>query len=164
MANLVVGGFDNVAGVFAMRAALINPQKQYLIEMEDAVVVTCDEKGAVQLHQAINLTAGGAVSDAFWGALIGLLFLNPLMGAAVGAGAGALSGKLTDIGINERFMKDLTTSFKPGSAALFVLVRKSTPEKFLEGLKQFAAKGRVIQTSLTKDKEKDLRKLLEGKK
>ena len=147
-----------------MRAALINLQKQYLIEMEDAVVATRDEKGAVQLHQAINLTAGGAVSGALWGSLIGLLFLNPLMGAAVGAGAGALSGKITDIGINDRFMKDLAASFKPGSAALFVLVRKSTPEKVLEGLKQFAAKGRVIQTSLTKDKEEDLRKFLEGKK
>ena len=78
--------------------------------------------------------------------------------------SGALSGKLTDIGINDQFMKDLAASFRPGSAGLFVLVRKVTPEKVLEGLKQFAGKGRVIQTSLTKDKEEDLRKFLEGKK
>jgi uncharacterized membrane protein len=164
MSNLVVVGFDNAADAFQMRATLVKMQKEYLIELEDAVVVTRDEKGAVQLHQAINLTAAGAVSGAFWGTLIGLIFLNPLMGAAVGAGAGALSGKAADIGINDQFMKDLAASFKPGTAALFVLVRKSTPEKVLEGLKPFAGKGRILQTSLTKDKDEELRKFMEGKK
>jgi uncharacterized membrane protein len=145
-----------------MRAALAQMQTQYLIEMEDAVVVIRDAKGAVQLHQAVNLTATGAVSGAFWGMLIGMLFLNPLLGAAVGAGTGALSGKLTDLGINDQFMKDLGATLTPGSSALFVLVRKSTPDKVLEGLKPFAGKGRVLQTSLTKDKEDELRKFMEG--
>ena len=100
MSNLVVVGFDNAADAFQMRGALAQMQTQYLIEMEDAVVVTRDAKGAVQLHQAANLTAAGAVGGAFWGTLIGLLFLNPLLGAVVGAGSGALSGKLADLGIN----------------------------------------------------------------
>ena len=162
MSNLVVVGFNNAADAFQMRGALAQMQVQYLIEMEDAVVVTRDAKGAVQLHQAVNLTATGAVGGAFWGALIGLLFLNPLMGAALGAGSGALSGRLGDIGINDQFMKDLSATLTPGSAALFVLVRKSTPDKVLEGLKPFAGKGRVLQTSLTKDKEEQLRAVMEG--
>jgi uncharacterized membrane protein len=95
--------------------------------------------------------------------LIGLLFLNPLLGAGIGAGAGALSGKFADIGINDQFMKDLGATFTPGSSALFVLVRKSTPDKVLEGLKPFAGKGRILQTSLTKDKEEELRKFIESK-
>ena len=162
MSNLVVVGFDNAADAFQMRAALAQMQAQYLIEMEDAVVVTRNEKGAVQLHQAVNLTAAGAVSGAFWGSLIGLLFLNPLLGAAVGAGSGALSGKLADLGISDQFMKDLSTTLTPGTAALFVLVRKSTPDKLLDGLKAFAGKGRVLQSSLTKDKEEELRRFIEG--
>jgi uncharacterized membrane protein len=92
--------------------------------------------------------------------LIGFLFLNPLAGAAIGAGAGALGGKLSDIGINDKFMKELAETFTPGSAALCVLVRKSTPDKVLERLKGF--KGKVLQTSLTKDREEELRKVLEG--
>ena len=100
------------------------------------------------------------MGGSFWGLLIGFLFLNPLAGAAVGAGAGALSGKLADIGINDKFMKDLGETFTPGTSALFVLVRKATPDKVLDGLKGF--KGKIIQTSLTKDKEEDLRKVLEG--
>ena len=162
MSNLIVLGFKNEADAFEMRAALARLQAQYLIEMEDAVVVTRDTKGAVQLHQAVNLTAAGAVGGAFWGSLIGLLFLNPLLGAAVGAGSGALSGKLADIGINDQFMKDLSATLTPGSAALFVLVRRSTPDKVVEGLKPFAGKGRVLQTSLTRDKEDELRKFIEG--
>jgi uncharacterized membrane protein len=68
-----------------MRAELAKMQKEYLIEMDDVVVVTKDDKGKVKLHQAQNLTALGAVSGGFWGTLIGLIFLNPLLGAAVGA-------------------------------------------------------------------------------
>jgi uncharacterized membrane protein len=163
MSNLIVIGFDNEADAFEMRAALAKLQSQYLIEMEDAVVVTRDVKGKVQLHQAMNLTGAGAVSGAFWGMLIGMLFLNPLLGAAVGAGGGALSGKLSDIGINDQFMKDLGATLTSGTSALFVLVRKSTPDKVLEALKPFAGKGRVLQTSLTRDKEEELRTFIENK-
>jgi uncharacterized membrane protein len=163
MSNLIVIGFHNEADAFQMRAALAKLQSQYLIEMEDAVVVTRDAKGKVQLQQSVNLTAAGAMGGAFWGMLIGLLFLNPLLGAAIGAGGGALSGKLSDIGINDQFMKELGATLTPGSSALFVLVRKSTPDKVLDALKPFAGKGRIIQTSLTKDKEDELRSFIEGK-
>jgi uncharacterized membrane protein len=160
MSNLVVIGFDDETTAFEMRAELAKMQKEYLIEMEDVVVVTKDENDKIKLHQAVNLTASGAIGGTFWGMLIGFLFLNPLAGAAVGAGAGALSGKLADIGINDQFMKDLGETFKPSTSALFVLVRKATPDKVLEGLKKF--KGTVIQTSLTKDKEEELQKVLGG--
>ena len=159
MSELVAIGFDNEAKAFEMRAELAKLQKEYLIDMEDVVVVTKDDKGKVKLHQAVNLTAAGAVGGAFWGMLIGLIFLNPLLGAAIGAGAGALSGKLRDIGISDNFMKELAETFKPGASALFVLVRKVTPDKVLDQLKGF--KGKVLKTSLTADKEEELRKVLE---
>jgi len=159
MSNLVVIGFEDEHTAFEMRAELVKLQKEYLIEMEDVVVVTKDEKGKVKLHQAANLTAVGAVGGSFWGMLIGMIFLNPLLGAAVGAGAGALSGKLRDIGIDDNFIKGLGETITPGSSALFVLVRKSTPDKVLEGLKGF--KGKILKTSLTADKEETLREALE---
>ena len=162
MSNLVVIGFDNEADAFEMRAALARLQGQYLIEMEDAVVVTRDRQGKVKLHQAVNLTAAGAMSGTLWGSLIGLLFLNPLLGAAIGAGTGALSGALSDIGISDAFMKDLGSTLGPGTSALFVLVRKSTPDKVIEGLRPFIGKARVLRTSLTKDKEEELRRALGG--
>ena len=74
-------------------------QKEYLIDLEDACVVEREKGGKVHIKQAVNLTALGAAGGtrgAMWGALISLLFLNPLAGMAIGAltgaGAGALSG------------------------------------------------------------------------
>jgi uncharacterized membrane protein len=142
-----------------MRAKLAKLQKEYLIEMEDVVVVTKDEKGKAKLHQAVNLTAAGAVGGTFWGMLIGMIFLNPLLGAAVGAGVGALSGKLSNLGISDKFMKELGETLTPGTSALFVLVRKATPDKVLEELKGF--RGKILKTSLTTDKEEELREVLE---
>ena len=159
MSDLVVVGFDDEHTAFEMRAALGKLQKEYLIDMEDVVVVTKDEKGKVKLHQAVNLTAAGAVGGTFWGSLIGLIFLNPLLGAAVGAGAGAISGKLSDIGISDTFMKELGETLTEGTSALFVLVRKATPDKVLEELKGF--RGKVLKTSLTADEEEKLRAVLE---
>ena len=111
MSDLVVIGFDDENKAFELRAALAKMQKEYLIKMDDVVVVTKNEKGKAKLHQAVNLTAAGAAGGGFWGLLIGMIFLNPLIGAAVGAGAGAISGKLSDIGINDKFMNFLSGGF-----------------------------------------------------
>lgn len=157
MSDLIVVAFDDEATAFELRAALVKLQKEYLIEMEDAVVVTKSADGKVALHQAVNLTATGAVGGGMWGALVGLLFLNPLLGAAVGAGAGAISGKLTDIGINDQVMKDIGATLTNGGAAVCVLVRKVTGDKVLEGLASFKHKGRVLQTSLSKEQEDKLK-------
>jgi uncharacterized membrane protein len=162
MSDLIVIAFKDEQTAFALRAELAKMQKEYLIDMEDVVVVTKDDKGKVKLHQAQNLTALGAVSGGFWGMLIGLIFLNPLLGVAVGAGAGAVSGALTDIGVDTNMMKELAASFKPGCSAVFVLVRKATGDKVLAGLKEFTGKGKVLQTSLAKDKEEELRAVIEG--
>jgi len=162
MSNLVAVVFPDETTAFELRAALAKMQKEYLIEMEDAVVVTKGQDGKTQLHQAVNLTAAGAISGGFWGMLIGMIFLNPLVGAAVGAASGAISGRLTDIGISDKMMTDLAESFQPGSSALFVLVRKATADKVLEGLKPFAGKGKLFHTSLSKDDEAALRKAIEA--
>jgi uncharacterized membrane protein len=162
MSDLVVVLFKDQSTAFEMRAALARMQKQYIIEMEDAVVVTKDEKGKVKLHQATNLTVAGAATGGFWGMLIGLIFLNPLLGWAAGTGVGAISGKLSDIGIDDKMIKELAQSFTDGDSALFVLVRKATPDKVLEGLKEFAGKGKVLKTSLKQDSEEELRAVLEA--
>ena len=162
MSSLVAIVFNDQTTAFEMRAALAKMQRQYLLTMEDAAVVTRDENGKVRLHEASSSTAAGAVHGAFWGMLLGLLFLNPLLGAAVGAGAGAIAGKFTNIGIDNKMMKDIGDSLKPGTSALFVLARRVTAEKVLDGLKEFAGKGRVFQTSLDKDDERALREALEA--
>lgn len=159
MSELVVIGFEDENTAFEIRSDLAKLQKEYLIEMEDVVVVTKDEAGKVKLHQAQNLTSAGAVGGSFWGLLIGMIFLNPLLGAAIGPGAGALSGKFIDIGIDDQFIKNLSATFMPGTSALFFLLKKSKADKVLDSLKNY--KGKVLKTSLTIDKEEALRAVLE---
>ena len=128
MSNLVVIGFDNEHKAEEVRLTLLKLQRDYLIDLDDAVVAVKNQDGKVKLHQIHDLTATGAVSGGFWGLLIGTLFLSPLLGTAVGAAAGAASGALSDVGISNDFMKELASTLKPGSSALFVLVRKATPD------------------------------------
>jgi uncharacterized membrane protein len=158
MNTLVVIEYDDPYKAEEIRLKLIRMQKDYLLDLEDAVVVVKDPAGKVKLHQAINLTAHGAMSGGFWGALIGLIFLNPLLGVAMGMTAGAVSGALTDVGINDNFMKDLAKGLPPGSSALFVLVRKATPDRVLEELK--GTGGKVLKTSLTHESETKLQAAL----
>lgn len=161
MSSLVAVVFDDETTAFEVRTSLLKMQTQNLIELEDSAVVTRTPKGKVKLDQAVNLTAVGAIGGGFWGMLIGLIFLNPLLGAAVGAATGAMSGRFKDLGVNDEFMRDVGQSLKAGSSALFVLVRRATTDKVLDGLKPFAGKGKVYQTSLSKDDETTLREALE---
>jgi len=131
MGSLVVVGFPKAEEAEQVRRELVDIQREQLIALEDAVVVEHDSEGQVHLRQAINLTAAGALGGGFWGTLVGLLFLNPLLGAAVGAGVGAASGSLSDIGINDGFMRELGETLPRGSAALCLLVREATPDRGL---------------------------------
>ena len=158
MATLVVIGYENEIKAEEVRLALLKLQREYLIDLGDAVVVVREQNGKVKLRQLHNLTATGAVGGGFWGTLIGMLFLTPLFGLAVGAAAGAISGALTDVGIDDGFMKQLAQTIKPGTAALCVLVRRATPDKVLAEIKGFG--GTVLKTSLSHEDETKLQAAL----
>jgi uncharacterized membrane protein len=159
MSTFVAIEYDDPHKANEVRLALAKLQREYLIDLEDAVVAVKDEAGKIKLHQAVNLTAAGAVSGGFWGTLIGLLFLNPLLGAAVGASAGAVSGALSDVGIDDEFMKNLADGLQPNTSVLFVLVRKATPDKVVDEIKQYG--GTVLRTSLTHEDESKLQAALD---
>ncbi|MBX6740464.1 MAG: DUF1269 domain-containing protein, partial [Acetobacteraceae bacterium] len=145
MAELVVVGFDNPHEADHALTELARLQREYLVDLEDAVVAIRGPDGRLQLKQSLDLVGAGAASGglwgAMWGSLVGLLFLNPLLGlaagAALGAGAGALSGSLADYGINDDFIRSIGNTLQPNSSALFVLVRKVQPEKVLAELSRF---------------------------
>jgi uncharacterized membrane protein len=160
MSDLVVIAFPTEAKAEEVRQKLLAMQKEYLIELGDAVVAVKDASGQIKLNQLLNTTAVGAVSGAFWGSLIGLIFLMPLAGAAIGAASGTLGGYLTDLGIDDKWMKETAAAIQPGTAALFVLVRKVTADKVLEGLR--GEGGTVMKTSLDHTKEAALQAALAG--
>ncbi len=160
MADLVIVAYPDEATAEAARAKLLELQKEYLIEIGDAVVAIRRPDGTVKLNQLINTTAAGAAGGAMWGTLIGLLFLNPLLGAAAGAGAGARSGYRSDVGIDHNLRKQAAQARTPGHAALCVLVRKVTADKVLPAMAHFG--GTVLRTNLTSEQEQKLRDALKA--
>ena len=162
MSILIVVGYQDIHKAEEVRLQLGKLQRDYLLDLEDAVVVVKNDKGKVKVNQAFNLTAAGAMSGGFWGSLIGLMFLNPLLGLAVGASAGAVSGALTDVGIDDNFMKELGATLTPGSSALFVLLRNpsTAPDKVLEELK--GTGGTILKTSLSHEDEAKIQAALNG--
>ena len=158
MSDLVFIAFPTEQKAEEVRQKVLSLQREDLIELGDAVVVTKDEKGQVKLTQMLNLTTAGAASGALWGTLIGFIFLAPLLGTAIGAASGALGGKLSDVGINDQFMKDAAGALQPNSAGLFLLIRKMTTDKVLADLKGVG--GTLMRTSFDETKEAALREAL----
>jgi uncharacterized membrane protein len=105
--------------------------KEYLVEIADAVVATADKDRNIKLDQMVNMWTAGATGGAFWGLLAGLIFFNPLLGLAVGAGAGAISGGLSDYGIDDDFMKEVSGALQPGQAALFMMMRADASDRVI---------------------------------
>jgi uncharacterized membrane protein len=158
MSDLVVIVYPTEQKAEEVRQRLIKLQTEYLITMNDAVIAVKNEAGHIKLNQLVNTTAIGAASGSFWGLLIGVLFLNPILGVALGAASGALGGALSDFGINDKFMKELAANIQPGNAALFVLIKNMTADKVLKEIKD--AGGVVLKTSLDESKEQILRDAL----
>jgi len=156
--SLVVLGFADENGAFALRDLLSDLEEESIIEIGDAVVATRNAKGKVRLHQSLPLIAARMAVGSFTGLMMGMLLLNPLFGAVAGAGAGALSGVLGDIGIDDAFMKKLGETLTPGSSALFVVVGKRKSAEMEKRLKPFAAKFKVLQTTLPAENEERLRR------
>jgi uncharacterized membrane protein len=159
MATFVAIAYDDAYKAEEVRLELVKLQELYLIDMEDAVVAVRNKKGKIKLHQARSLSATGALSGGFWGALIGLIFLSPILGAVIGASGGAISGALADIGISDAFMKRLAEGLTDDSSILFVLVRKATPDKVVSEIKKYG--GVILQTSLSHEDEQKLQVELE---
>lgn len=155
MSELIVFAFKTQTGAEEMRNALGKMQKEHLIELEDAAVVVRKEDGKTKVKQATSLVGAGALGGAFWGMLIGLLFFMPWLGLAAGALGGAIGGKFTDIGVDDKFIKEVGSTIEPGQSALFLLVQSATADKVLPQLEKFDAT--VLQTSLSQEDEAKLR-------
>jgi uncharacterized membrane protein len=158
MSTLVAIAYPDMATAERVRQELIEASKEHLVRLEDAVVVEHRPDGKIKLHQAMSTTGAGAAGGALWGGLIGLLFLAPLFGMAVGAASGAIGGKMADVGVNDDFMKTLGARLQSGGAALIVLGSADARDKLLDRIKGYG--GDVIQTSLSREDEERLRSAL----
>jgi uncharacterized membrane protein len=160
MSELIVIGYPEEETAKEVLERALDLQKEYLIDLEDAAVVVRDTKGKLHVTTTDHMTEMGALGGLFWGALIGLIFLVPLFGAALGGLYGAVFGKLGDMGIRESFKRQVADLVQPGTSAILFVVRKMTPDKVLEELAPFG--GTVLRTSLDHEAEEHMQEALAG--
>src|SRR5512136_1369375 len=156
MSNLVVLAFDTETGAEQAGDELLRMEKNDNIEQDKGAVVVKNKDGKVKTKQITSLAGAGALGGAFWGLLFGLIFFVPVFGLVLGAAVGAIAGKYSDVGVDDKFIKEVGNSIQPGNSALFLLVREAVPDKIMEGLKQYK-NVKVIKTSLSKEQEEKLR-------
>lgn len=159
MSTLIVIVYPNELQAEQVRLDFMKMSQEYLVTLQDAVIAIKKPDGRVKLQQMYHLAMGGAISGAIWGTLIGLIFMMPIFGLVVGAGTGAVAGALSDVGINDAFMKQLASTLKPGNSALFVLVDSPITDKVMEDLK--GTGGTILQSSLSTVDQDKLQKILD---
>jgi uncharacterized membrane protein len=157
VSDIVVITFDNATDAGEAREALRDLEQSGRLSLDDAAVVVKDAQGNVdvadQLDRGVKL---GAVGGGALGLLLGFMF--PIAGAAVGALGGALVVRLADLGVDKGFVEDVTAALRPGTSALFLMVREGNPDAAVAALEPF--RGTLHQTSFGPDVEESLRQAL----
>jgi uncharacterized membrane protein len=160
VANLVAIAYDDLGTAQRVMGTVGELVKEHSLDVEDAVIVEKQQDDKIKLHQP-SMAGAGAAGGALWGGLIGLIFLMPLFGMAIGAASGAMAGKASDYGIDDNFMKELGGKLQPGNAAIFVLVREATRDKVIPEISKYG--GHVVQSSLSNEQEAALQEALDAR-
>ncbi len=156
MATLSVLKFPTAEGAATMLAKLQDLQRQQMIQVQDAAIVTWPVGSKKpKTKQLSDFTGVGALSGAFWGLLFGLLFFVPIFGLAVGAAIGALSGHFARYGIDEDFIKQVRDKVTEGTSALFLLTSGAVMDRVVSAVK--GMQFEIISTNLSKEQEAELR-------
>ena len=133
-------------------------QEQGLYQLEDAVIAICGAGGIVKIKQTQSDTGKFALRGSGIGLLAGLLLGGPIGGLIAGTAVGAITGKMKDIGIDDKFIKQITTGLRQDTSALFLMGKAIDQEKMEEEIRPF--KALVVSTTLPEEREKRLQELL----
>jgi uncharacterized membrane protein len=156
--TLTVWKFTTADGADNALATLERLQREQLLTLIDGAVVSYPQ-GAKKpkTRQLHNTAAAGALGGAFWGMLFGLIFFIPLIGLAIGAGMGALMGSMSDVGIDDNFIKQVRDKVTPGTSALFLYTADVVLDKVSDEFKASFPGMELIQSNLTQEQEDKLR-------
>jgi len=159
MANLVVVLYDDQYRAKELMKELKTLKENKQLEIDDAAYVTKDNQGNFHVHQEHSLTKSGAVAGGLGGIVAGLLFTIPIAGLAVGAAAGAIAGKKSDIGIDDKVIKAMNDEMRLNTSAVFLLVHDVNRDAVMPIFTKYG--GKVMQTTVSAEDEAKLQAMLD---
>lgn len=158
MSELIVMTFADRETAGQVRQTLRGLERDGRVSLDDAAVIEKDAEGKLAVANEIDR---GMKLGALGGGVLGVLlsFMFPLAGIVLGVAGGALVGRSFDLGVDQRFVRDVSDGLQPNSSALFVLVRESDPGVVLAALEPY--QGTLHQTTLNSEAEAELRRVLQ---
>lgn len=98
------------------------------LRLKDAVIVEKHDNGDVKVTETIDPTPGrSALNGAMWTGLLGLFVGGPvgwIAGIGIGAGAGAMTAKVIDLGIPDEWVDWFKQAVQPGTSAVIILAEQ----------------------------------------
>ena len=160
MTTLTAFEFNTVDGADRMSGLLQELQRQQLIQVHDAAIVSWPVgKKKPKTRQLHNMAGAGALTGAFWGMLFGLLFFVPFLGLAIGAGIGAMAGAFADVGIDDKFIKQVQSKVTEGTSALFLLTSGAVMDRVIDAIRAAGLQPELIASNHSSEQEAKLREL-----
>jgi uncharacterized membrane protein len=156
--NVIVLGFEGQTTALDMLTLFETLQEKEILVIEDAVIATRGVSDKVEIKQTQSVTGKFTLRGTGIGLLAGVLLGGPIGGVVAGATIGAIAGKMKDIGIDDKFIKETSRALGPNSSALFLMGHALDRDKFMEEIRPF--KAVVASTTLSPEQEKELQAAL----
>ncbi|MEU4563865.1 DUF1269 domain-containing protein [Actinoplanes sp. NPDC023936] len=155
MTTFTVWKFDDPGRAEQMSRILHDAAADGLVKVVDYTVVTWP-KGAEkpETHHEHSNMARHVGWGAFWGIVLGGLFLVPVVGGVLGAGIGALDKSLQGTGIGRAELERIRTQITEGTSALFVVTSDGNLDRL--GERFHGLHSKLIATNLTEGEEEIL--------
>ena len=120
--RLIAFSFDSElrAGEFAMAAGAL--ERKGKIEIQDAVFVVRNMDDEVKVSETADLSSGpGSKAGSFWGALLGIFTLSPILGQRLGQAVGGLTERMHEVGVSKEFAEDVRQTVRRGTTVLILM-------------------------------------------
>lgn len=156
MATLTAWKFDRPDGASLAMRTLTELNDEGLIDVQEAAIVEWPAgERRPKTRQVNDLTGRYALGGMFWGFLFGILFFLPVIGAGLGAAAGAIWAKAEDPGVDRDFIKRVQEQVSEGTSALFLLSSGAVADQIRQRF--LGTHVELIESTLSAEDEAALR-------
>jgi uncharacterized membrane protein len=147
MSDLIVLAFANEADTLKMRDKLFELKQERLIQLADAVFAVRKPDGKMKVKHEVGLVESGACG----GLLLDFVFWISWNEIVTGAATNSSNNLQDYIGLDDKFVEEISTTIEPGHAALFLLAATFSEDKVMDQLQD--SNGTILKKSLSKEDE-----------